>query len=266
MNMIVCVKQILDPEAPPSSFKIDPAANTLVPQTSIPSVLSPFDEQAVEAALKIKDAKGGKITVISLGINLLRDVVKKPLSLGADELILLEDPAFVGGDSWSTAYALAAAIKKVGQFDLIFCGRQAADGDSGQTGSCIAEILGVPQVTLAKKIEALDGKVKVEKVTADGYDVIEVPTPALITVSNELGEVRFATFKGTMASKKKEPIIWKPVDIGVDPAKIGAKGRRTKTVKLFQPVREGKCEIITGENEEEAAANLAKKLVEVKLI
>jgi electron transfer flavoprotein beta subunit len=266
MNMIVCVKQILDPEAPPSSFKIDPAANTLVPQTSIPSVLSPFDEQAVEAALKIKDAKGGKITVISLGINLLRDVVKKPLSLGADELILLEDPAFVGGDSWSTAYALAAAIKKVGQFDLIFCGRQAADWDSGQTGSCIAEILGVPQVTLAKKIEALDGKVKVEKVTADGYDVIEVPTPALITVSNELGEVRFATFKGTMASKKKEPIIWKPVDIGVDPAKIGAKGRRTKTVKLFQPVREGKCEIITGENEEEAAANLAKKLVEVKLI
>ena len=266
MNMIVCVKQILDPEAPPSSFKIDLAANTLVPQTSIPSVLSPFDEQAVEAALKIKDAKGGKITVISLGINLLRDVVKKPLSLGADELILLEDPAFVGGDSWSTAYALAAAIKKVGQFDLIFCGRQAADWDSGQTGSCIAEILGVPQVTLAKKIEALDGKVKVEKVTADGYDVIEVPTPALITVSNELGEVRFATFKGTMASKKKEPIIWKPVDIGVDPAKIGAKGRRTKTVKLFQPVREGKCEIITGENEEEAAANLAKKLVEVKLI
>jgi electron transfer flavoprotein beta subunit len=112
----------------------------------------------------------------------------------------------------------------------------------------------------------VDGKVKVEKVTADGYEVVEVPTPALITVSNELGEVRFATFKGTMASKKKEPIIWKPADIGVDPAKIGAKGRRTKTVKLFQPVREGKCEIITGENDEDAAGNLAKKLVEVKLI
>ncbi len=120
MNMIVCVKQVLDPEAPPSSFKIDPATNKLAPTTSVPSVISPFDEQAVEAALKIKDAKGGKITVISLGVNLLRDVVKKPLSLGADELILLEDPAFVDGDSWSTAYALAAAIKKVGQFDLIF--------------------------------------------------------------------------------------------------------------------------------------------------
>jgi electron transfer flavoprotein beta subunit len=266
MNMIVCIKQVLDPEAPLSSFKIDPATNTMVPVTTVPFVISPFDEQAVEAALKIKDAKGGKITVISLGVNLLRDVVKKPLSLGADELILLEDPAFVGGDSWSTAYALAAAIKKVGQFDLIFCGRQAADSDSGQVGACIAEILGLPQITVAKKVEAVDGKVKVDKVTTDGYEVVEVPTPALITVSNELGEVRFATFKGTMASKKKEPIIWKPADIGAEPSKIGAAGRRVKTRKLFQPVRDSKCEIIKGENDEEAAANLAKKLVEVKLI
>ena len=266
MNMIVCIKQVLDPEAPPSSFKIDPATNKLVPQTGVPSVISPFDEQAVEAALKIKDAKGGKITVISLGVNLLRDVVKKPIAMGADELILLEDPAFVDGDSWSTAYALAEAIKKVGQFDLIFCGRQAADWDAGQTGPCIAEILGLPQVTLAKKIEAMDGKVKVEKVTSDGYEVIEVSTPALITVSNELGEPRYATFKGTMASKRKEPIVWKPADIGVDPAKIGAAGSRKKMLKLFQPVREEKCEIITGQNEEDAAANLAKKLAEVNLI
>ena len=101
----------------------------------------------------MKDVNGGKITIISLGINLQRDVVKKPLSMGADELILLEDPAFVDGDSWSTAYALAAAIRKIGQYDLIFCGRQAADWDSGQVGSGIAEILGLPQVTIAKKIE-----------------------------------------------------------------------------------------------------------------
>ena len=266
MNMIVCVKQVLDPEAPLSSFKIDPAANKLVPQAGVPFVISPFDEQAVEAALKIKDAKGGKVTIVSLGINLLRDIIKKPIAMGADELILLEDPDFVDGDSWSTAFALAAAIKKVGQFDLIFCGRQAADWDSGQVGPYIAEILGIPQVTLAKKVEAEDGKVKVEKVTSDGYEVVEVPTPALITVSNELGEPRYATFKGTMASKKKEPIVWKPADIGVDQAKIGAAGRRTKMTKLFQPMRKDKCEIITGQNEEDAAANLAKKLVEVSLL
>ncbi len=266
MNIIVCVKQVLDPEAPPASFKIDPATNQVIPPPGVPPVISPFDEQAVEAALRLKEAKGGKITVISLGENLLRDVVKKPLSMGADELVLLEDPAYVGGDSWSTAYALAMAIRKIGEFDLIICGRQAADTDAGQVGSAIAEILEIPSVTVAKKIEVEDSKVKVEKVTADGYDVIETKMPALITVSNELGEPRYATIKGIMAAKRKEPVIWKPEDIGADPAKIGAAGKRMAMLKLFQPVKEGKCEMITGENEEDAAANLAKKLVEAKLL
>ena len=114
MNMIVCVKQVIDPEAPPASFKIDPSANKVVPPPGVPPVISPFDEQAVEAALRIKDAQGGKITILSLGANLLREVVKRPLAMGADELILLEDDAFSEGDSWSTAYALAMAIKKMG--------------------------------------------------------------------------------------------------------------------------------------------------------
>jgi electron transfer flavoprotein beta subunit len=267
MNMIVCAKQVPDPEAPPASFKIDPATNKAIPPAGVPPVISPFDEQAVEAALRIKDAKGGKISVISLGTGLLRDVVKKPLSMGADELILLEDPAFAEGDSWSTAYALAMAIKKIGQFDLIFCGRQAADTDGGQVGSAIAEILGIASVTVAKKVEVMDGnKARVERVTADGYEVVEVALPALITISNELGEPRYATIKGIMAAKRKEPIIWKPADIGADVARLGAAGRKMKMLKLFQPVREGKVEMITGENEEDAASNLAKKLVEVKLL
>jgi len=111
MNMIVCCKQVIDPEAPPATFKVDAAANKVIPPPGVPPVISPFDENAVEAALRIKDAQGGKVTVLSLGINLLRDVVKKPLSMGADELILLEDEAFAEGDSWSTAFALATAIK-----------------------------------------------------------------------------------------------------------------------------------------------------------
>ena len=266
MNIIVCVKQVLDPEASPDSFKIDSDTNNVVTPYGVSPVLSPFDEQAIEAALRIKDINGGKITIISLGFNLLRDVVKKPLSMGADELILLEDPAFVDGDSWSTAYALAAAIRKIGLYDLIFCGRQAADWDSGQVGSGIAEILGLPQVTLAKKVEVINGKARVEKVTADGYEVVEAAMPALITVSNELGEPRYATIKGIMSAKAKEPIVWKPADIGVDVAAIGAAGRRAKMLKIFQPVRSGTCEIITGRNEEEAGVNLAKKLVEEKLL
>ena len=266
MKMIVCVKQVLDSEAPPTKFKIDPNAyNVLMPSDAAP-VLSPFDEQAVEAALRIKDANGGTISVISLGANLQRDVVKKPLSMGADELILLEDPAYVDGDSWSTGYALAAAIKKLGQFDLIFCGRQAADSDSGQVGAAIAEILGLTQVTVARKVEVMDGKVRVERVTADGYETIEAALPALITVSNELGEPRYATIKGIIEAKRKEPIVWKPGDIGLDTFKIGAAGSRTRMVKVYQPVHVSKCEMVAGANEEDAGKNLAKKMAEARLL
>ena len=266
MDIIVCCKQVLDPEAPPASFKIDPSTNKVVPPQGVPPVISPFDETAVEAALKVKDAKGGKISVISLGVNLLRDVVKKPLSMGADELILLEDAAFVDGDAWSTAYALAMAIKKIGRFDLIFCGRQAADWDSGQVGSGIAEILGLPSVTIARKVEALDGKARVERIAGDGIEIIEVPLPALITVSNELGAARYPTIRGIMTAKRKDPIVWKPADIGVDPSKLGAAGRRTKLAKLFQPVKESKCEIIAGDTPEEAAVKLALRLREAKAL
>ncbi len=265
-DMIVCCKQVLDPEAPPASFKIDPSSNTVMPPQGVPPVISPFDEQAIEAALRIKDAKGGKIIVVSLGINLLRDVVKKPLSMGADELILLEDPAYADGDSWSTAYALAMAIKKIGKFDLIFCGRQAADWDSGQVGSGIAEILGLPSVTVARKVEAIDGKARVERIAADGIEVIEVSLPALITVSNELGAARYPTIKGIMMAKRKEPVIWKPADIGVNPSQVGVAGRRTKLSKLFQPIKEAKCEIIGGDTPEEAAVKLALRLREEKAL
>ncbi len=265
MNIIVCVKQVIDPEAPPSSFKINAAAVKAEMQGAAP-VIDPYGEYAVEASMKIKDAYGGKVMVVSMGANLLREVVKKPLSMGADELILLEDEAYTGGDSWSTAFALATAIKKLGEYDLILCGREASDTNAGQTGSGIAEILGLPCVTLARKIDIEDAKARVERVSADGYDVIEVPLPVVITVSNEIGEPRYPTIKGIMAAKKIEPVIWKPADIGVEPSQVGAAGQRSKIQKLFQPVHEGKCELASGETPEEAAENLAAKLREAKLL
>ncbi|MEW6033446.1 MAG: electron transfer flavoprotein subunit beta/FixA family protein [Chloroflexota bacterium] len=265
MNIIVCCKQVLDPEAPPASFKVDPGANKVVPPPGVAPVISPFDEQAVEAALRIKDKLGAKVTVLSMGVGLVREVVKKPLSMGADELILLEDPAFEGGDSWSTATALAAAIKKIGAYDMVICGRQAADWDFGLVGSGIAELLGIPCVTVAKKIEVADGKAKVERVLSDGYEVLDVSLPAVITVSNELGEPRYATLKGIMAAAKKQPIIWKPADIGVSPTSIGAAGRRSTLVKLFQPVKECKCEVIEADTPAEAGVKLAIRLREAKL-
>ena len=269
MNMIVCCKQVLDPEAAPSTFKIDAANNRMVQPPEIKPVVNSYDEQAVEAALRIKDKDkaGNKVTIITLGNNLIRDVVKKPLSMGADELVLLEDPAFEGGDSFAVASALAAAIKKIGQFDLVFCGRQESEWDDGQVGSGLAELLGIPSVTVAKKAEVIDGgKLKVERVVADGYQVLEISAPALITVSNELGEARYATLKGIMAASKKQPIVWKPADIGLDAGKVGAAGRKAKIVKLFQPVKEGKCEIVSADSPAEAASMLALKLRENKVI
>ena len=130
----------------------------------------------------------------------------------------------------------------------------------------IAEFLGIPCVTIAKKVEVTSGKVRIERVVTDGYEVVESPMPCLITVSNELGEPRYAPLKGIMAAAKKQPIIWKPQDIGVDPSKIGAQGRHTRLTKLFQPVREAKCEIIGGENVAEAAVSLAVRLREAKVI
>ena len=144
--------------------------------------------------------------------------------------------------------------------------RQAADWDAGQVGSGIAEILGLPSVTVARKIDIINSKARVEQVTADGYEVVEVSLPALITVSNELGEARYPTIRGIMAAKRIEPIIWKPADIGIEPSQAGAAGRHAKLLKLFQPVHEGKCELIEGESPEEAGVNLALKLREAKLL
>jgi electron transfer flavoprotein beta subunit len=262
VNIIVCVKQVIDPEAPPASFKID-AANNRVEMKGAPPVIDPYGEFAVEAALRLKEAKGGKITVISLGVNLLREVIKKPLAMGADELILLEDEAFTKGDGWTTSYALATAIKKKGEFDLILCGREVSDTNAGQTGPAIAEILGLSCITLARKIEQTDSQIKVERVTSSGYDVIESPMPAVVTVSNEIGQPRYPTIKGIMAAKKIEPIIWKSADIGFD---ANVAQQKTKLTKLFQPVHEGKCDFPAGETPEEMAVNLANKLREAKVL
>lgn len=265
MNIIVCVKQVIDPEAPPASFRIDSATNK-AEMKGAPPVIDPYGEYAVEAALKIKDSGGGKITAITMGTKLLREVVKKPLSMGVDELILLEDESYDGADSHATAYALAMAIKKAAEYDLILCGREASDTNAGQTGSGIAAILGLPCVTLVRKIDITDGAAKVERVTADGYEVVEVPLPAVITVSNEIGEPRYPTIKGIMAAKKIDPVIWSPADIGVGESQIGTAGRKTDTKKLFQPVHEGRCEMAEGDSPEEAAANLAMKIREAKIL
>jgi electron transfer flavoprotein beta subunit len=263
MKIVVCVKIVVDPEAPVSTFKVDEAANKIMPMKGIPPVLNPYDENALEAALRIKDSqKGSTITVLSLGKSLPRPIVRKALATGADDLVVVEDESCEDLDSNTTANLLAAALKKMGAFDLILCGREAADSDSGQVGVGIAEILGIPSVTLAGKVEAQDNKIKVERIMPDGSEVIECALPALVTVSSEIGTIRTAALAGIMAAQKKPMKAMTLKDLGMTTAQF----KKTTLVKLFQPVREGKCEVVPGATPEEAAANLAAKLKEKKLI
>lgn len=262
----MCVKQVPDLETAPASFRIDSEANRVIPAPGVSPVLNGFDEQAVEAALRIKDTHGGKITVIMLGKDLVPDVIKKSLAMGADQLVIVWDDAFEGGDSYATAQALAAAIRKIGKYDLIFCGRQAADSDAGQVGSGIAEILGIPCVTFAKRLDAAGEKVKVERSVLNGYEVVEAPMPCLITVSNELGEPRYPTLRGIMAARPKQPIMWNAKDLGIDPARVGAAGARTKLLRLFAPEKVSKCEIVAGDTPADAGKKLALMLREAKVI
>lgn len=266
MNIIVCVKEIADPEAPSDAFKLDREKNALVASPQVLKVLNPFDEQAVEAALRIRDKSGSKVTALSLGKELDRVVTKKPVFMGADELILLEDDVFAGGDSWSTAYALSAAISKIGEYDLILCGRQAADWNAGQVGLGIAEFLGLPCVTVARDIEIIDGKARVQQVTRNGYETVEVILPAVVTVSNEVGQARYPAVSNIRTANKVKPVVWKTEDIGIEPSTAGNKGRRLKLVKLYQPVNEGTCEIMPGDTMEEMAENLALTVRRAKIL
>jgi electron transfer flavoprotein beta subunit len=260
----VLAKQVIDPEMPMAAFQIDPAAKRVVMPANIPPVVNGFDENAVEAALQIKDAQEAAITIISAGTSFALDVMKKPLSMGADELVLLQDDSFRNTvDSFFTAQLLAAAIRKLGGFDLIICGRQASDWDNAQVPLGVAEILGLACITLGKKVEVKDDKAVVERLIPDGYELVEAPLPALVTVSNELGQPRYPTLRGIMAATRKRPTIWTAADLEVDAGQLEP---RITLHDLFVPQRTQECEIIEGDDEADAARKLALKLREARLI
>jgi len=264
VKIAVLAKQVIDPEMPMAAFRVDSGAKMVVTPPNIPPVVNGFDENAVEAALRIKDAQEATITVISSGISFALDVMKKPLSMGADDLYLLQDDSFVNTvDSFFTAQVLAAAIRKLEGFDLVICGRQASDWDNAQVPLGVAEILGFSCITLCRKVEVTDGKVLAERVIPDGYEVLEASLPALVTVSNELGQPRYPTLRGIMAATRKRPTIWSVADLGLEAAQLQP---RVTLHDLFVPERTQECEIVEGENEADAGRQLALKLREAKLL
>src|SRR5262245_6729072 len=266
LNIIVCIKQVPDWEAPADTFKIDPEHKKVVPPPNIDPRISLFDEHAIEAALQLRETHGGKVTIVSLGPDFAQRAVKQAVAMGADDGILLKDAAFEDSDTYATAYILAEAIKKIEAFDLILCGRQAADWDVGQVGLGIAELLGIPCVSIAQKIEVAENRLVVERLVEGGFDVMQVDLPALITVSNEINKPRYPTLRGIMAAGKKQIPTWDTTTLGIDPAHIGAQAAHARVVKLYVPVHEAHCEFIEGETDEEKGEKLALRLREAKLI
>jgi electron transfer flavoprotein beta subunit len=263
-NIIVCAKQVVDPETPASAFRIDPDAKQVIPAQGVPPVVNGFDENAVEAALQIKDAGAdANITVISVGTGFVMDVMKKPLSMGADQLILVDDLEAADLDSFASASVLTEAIKKAGEYDLILCGRQASDWDNGMVPLGVAEMLGIPCITLAQKIELTEDGVSVQRAMPDGYEVVESSLPAVITVSNELGEPRYPTLRGIMQASRKAPTVWSASDLGLSEDQLA---KKLELAELFVPVSDLECEFVEGEDEADAGRQLALKLREARLI
>ena len=264
LKIVVCAKQVVDPETPASAFRIDQDSKRVVPAAGIPPVVNGFDENAVEAALQLKESVGANVIVVSVGSGFVMDVMKKPLSMGADELVLVDDPLVTDLDAFGTAVALAEAIRKVGDFDLVLCGRQASDWDNAMVPLGVAELLGLPCVTLAQKIEARDAEgITVHRALTDGYEVVDARLPALVTVSNELGEPRYPTLRGIMTAGRKSPTVWSASDLGLYESALTPK---LTLDDLFIPTSDRQCELIEGEDDDDAGRNLALKLRDARLI
>ncbi|MBF0343709.1 MAG: electron transfer flavoprotein subunit beta/FixA family protein [Nitrospirae bacterium] len=230
MKIVVCIKQVPDT----TEVKINPQTNTLI-RDGVPSIINPYDLHAIEAALDIKEMMDASVTVLTMGPPQAENALRDAAAMGADDVALLTDKVFAGSDSWATAYALSCAIKKVG-YDLIICGKQAIDGDTGQVGPAVAEFLNIPHVSYVSKFSSLNGDaITVRRLMDDGYDIVEVSLPALITVVRELNQPRLPSLKGKIRAKKIEIKRLNHTDINVPPKNVGVEGSPTQVKNIFAP-------------------------------
>jgi electron transfer flavoprotein beta subunit len=264
VHIVVCMKQVPDWDIPPSSFKVDEASNKVVSPPGVAAVPSQFDAIAAEAAMRIKDAVGdAKVTIMSMGPAGARDVIKHGLAMGGDEGVLLVDDAFNDLDSYGTAAVLSGAIKKLGDVDLVLTGRQAVDWDLGVTGTLIAENLGAPVITFAKDVQVSGDTVTVERVLPDAFEKIEAKLPAVVTVSNELGEPRYPKLQQIMQAARKQVNQWGIGELELDQSALEP---RLTLEALRVPESNIQVELMEGDTPEEQALALARRLKEAKLI
>lgn len=248
MKIAVCIKQV------PSTneVRLDPVTNTII-RDGRQSVTNPFDTYAVEAAVQIKEQLGGELTVLSMGIPSTERLLRDACSRGADKGVLLSDRAFAGADTLATSYALSLWCRTAG-LDLILCGKMAVDGDTAQIGPELAEHLGIPHITDVCEIMEIDEqKVKVRKQTAQGFEILRTPLPALLTVVKDINLPRMASIPGVKAGMEADIRIYTAADLGADPDRCGLSGSPTQVVRTFTPQRSAEAVEITGATGDKAA-------------
>ena len=247
MEILVCIKQVPDAK----DVRLDPETNTLA-REGVESIMNPFDRHALEEGVRLREEQGGSVTVLSMGPPQAADVLREAIACGADKGVLVSDRGFAGSDTWATSYTLARAAKTLGDFDLILCGKQAIDGDTAQVGPGMAARLELPYVTCVQKIrEAAPGYLVVERMMDDGYDVVRLPCPCLLTVVKDINEPRVPSLKGKMKAKKAEIKTLSAADIGAEEGCIGLAGSPTRVVNVFAPEPRGDREVFSGSVEEQ---------------
>jgi electron transfer flavoprotein beta subunit len=260
------MKQIIDPEVPPHLFEIDAEEMKQIRGTH-PLVISAYDEVAIEVALQLKEKTDGKVTVITIGDEDTVESLHQAIAMGVDQAIRVSDPAFEDADAFGNAQILAAALRKVGGFDAILCGRQAGDVELGLVGAFLAEEMGLPCATILANIEPQNGRVRMTRSVDVGYEVLETSTPFLGTVTNDESNVpRYASVRGMLAARRAEIPVWSADDLGIDPSALGLGSAQIEMEGLFVPEREVECRLIEGDTGPEKARSLVEYLREEKLI
>lgn len=247
MKIVVCVKQVPDAK----DVRLDPKTNTLA-REGVESIMNPYDQHALEEAVRLKEQLGGEVTVITMGPPQAEDILRLAISCGADHGVLVSDRAFAGADTWATSYTLAKAIQKIGEFDLVLCGKQAIDGDTAQVGPGLAMRMDIPYLTCIQRIQSADSqKLVAERMMDDGHDVVEVCYPALLTVVKDINEPRVPSLKGKMKAKKAEITKLSAEDIGAESTCIGLPGSPTQVVRVFPPEPRGERAVFNGTLDEQ---------------
>lgn len=265
MHIVACVKQT--PKS--DNVKIDPVTGCLI-RSGAESAMNPFDEYALEEAVLLKEQLGGTVSVITMGPPQAQAVLRDSIARGADRVYQLGDRAFAGSDTWSTSYALSKGIEKINSIlpvDLVICGKQTNDSDTGHIGPQISAWLRWPNAAFVKKVIAADEKqITLERLTEDGSEVLQLPYPCVFSVVKDINSPRVRSVKGRLAAKRAEITVWTAEDVAADKEKLGIAHCPTRVVKSFVPKRDVTAAVVEGANAKERGANLIKLLREQKRI